>query len=59
MLYLPPSYIYTHPSLHSRPVPPTPLSLPLPIVKNSILQIYAHLPSLPLTTGTPYPNTYE
>ena len=23
------------------------------------LQIYAPLPSLPLTTGTPYPNTYE
>ena len=33
--------------------------LPLPIYTNSILQIYAPLPSLPLTTGTPYPNTYE
>ena len=56
---LPPSYIYTHPSLHSRPVPPTPLSLPLPIYTNSTLPIYHHLPSLPLTTRTPCPITYK
>ena len=54
---LPPSYIYnTH---HSRPVPPTHLSLPLPIYTNSTLPIYDPLPSLPLTTGTPCPITYE
>ena len=57
--YLAPSYFYTHPSLHSRPVPPTPLSLPLPIYTNSTLPIYDPLPSLPLTTGTPCPITYE
>ena len=56
---LPHSYICTHPSLHSRPVPPTPISLPLTIYTNSTLPIYAPLPSLPLTTGTPYPITYE
>ena len=56
---MPPSYIYKYQLQHSIPVPPTPLSLTLPIYTNSILQIYAPLPSLPLTTGTPYPNTYE
>ena len=55
----PPSYIYTHPSLHSRPVPTTPLSLPPPIYTNSTLPIYDPLPSLPLTTGTPCQITYE
>ena len=44
-------------SIHD--VPPTPLSLPLPIYTNSTLPIYDPLPSLPLTTGTPCPITYE
>ena len=32
---------------------------PLPIYTNSTLPIYDHLPSLPLTIGTPCPITYE
>ena len=51
-------HLHTHYYTH-RPVPPTSLSLPLPIFTNSILKIYAPLLSLPLTTGTSYPNTYE
>ena len=53
------SLLHLHtPIIHSRPVPPTPLSLPLPIYTNSTHPIYDPLPSLPLTTGTPCP-TYE
>ena len=51
-------YLLLHPSLHFRPVPPTPLSLPLPIYTNSTLPIYDPFPSLPnhLRTNTSTPS---
>ena len=54
IIYIIENYIF-----HCIPVPPTPLSLPLPIYTKSTLPIYDPLPSLPITTGTPYRIIYE
>ena len=53
-----PDYLASLLYLHI-PDPPTPLSLLHPTYTTYTPPIYAHLPYLHLTIGTPYPTTFE